>query len=108
MMSPQSNGDRRVVSASAFCHLRWQTARRWTGRQDPKRARKTSVTSSVRHPVTKLREAIRTNPATYPGFISQTTYPEPGVLRQYVSSPSVMAWCDDAHSAADFRPAAHG
>jgi hypothetical protein len=30
-MSPQSNGDRRVVSASAFYHLRWQTARRLTG-----------------------------------------------------------------------------
>ncbi len=46
------------------------------------------------------------NPATYPGFVSQTTYPEPGVLRQYCSSAAVTAWCDDAHSAADFRPAA--
>jgi hypothetical protein len=46
------------------------------------------------------------NPATYPGFMSQTTYPEPGALRQYVSSPAVTAWCDDAYSAADFRPAA--
>jgi DDE superfamily endonuclease len=27
-MSPQSNGDRRAISASTFCQLRWQTARR--------------------------------------------------------------------------------
>jgi hypothetical protein len=33
-MSPQSNGDRRVVSASAFCHLRCQTARRLTGKAE--------------------------------------------------------------------------
>ena len=46
------------------------------------------------------------NPATYPGFVSQTTYPEAGVLRQYCSSPTVTAWCDDAYSAADFRPVA--
>jgi hypothetical protein len=46
------------------------------------------------------------NPATYPGFVIQTTYPEPGALRQYCSSPAVTAWCDDAYSAVDFRPAA--
>ena len=46
------------------------------------------------------------NPARYPGFTSETTHPEPGVLRQYFASPEVTAWYYDAYSKADFRPAA--
>lgn len=46
------------------------------------------------------------NPECYPGFTSETTYPEPGVLRQYFASANVTAWYDDAYSKADFRPAA--
>jgi len=60
MTSLQNNGDGMTLCASAFCHLRWQTAWRFARKQEPKRAKTASVTSLVRHPVTKLREAIRT------------------------------------------------
>jgi hypothetical protein len=43
------------------------------------------------------------NPERYPGFMHHATYPEPGALRQYVSAPTVYAWCDSVLSKAKFR-----
>lgn len=45
-------------------------------------------------------------PECYPGFRCNTTYPEPGAMRQYVTSPTVTAWYDSVVSKPRFRPAA--
>jgi hypothetical protein len=43
-------------------------------------------------------------PTIYPGFRQEARYPEAGVLRQYVSSLTVTAWCDEVIKADQFRP----
>jgi len=43
------------------------------------------------------------DPACYPGFISHVSYPESGVLRTTVSTPTANAWRDAIVSKAKFR-----
>jgi hypothetical protein len=47
----------------------------------------------------------RGKPSRYPGFVSHTSYPEPGVIRHYISAPRAHAWYDSIISKAKFRPA---
>lgn len=42
-------------------------------------------------------------PARYPGFNQHRSYPEPGVIRLYVSAPMVHAWHDSIVSEETFR-----
>jgi hypothetical protein len=42
-------------------------------------------------------------PACYPGFIHHLSYPEPGVVRTIVSTPTAHAWRDVVVSKANFR-----
>jgi len=43
-------------------------------------------------------------PACYPGFTHHVSYPEPGVARTMVSTPTANAWRDVIVSKALFRP----
>lgn len=58
-MSRQSNGDRESSPRRPSATFGGRLHGVDRGKQDPKRASTASVTSLVRHPVTKLREAIR-------------------------------------------------
>jgi hypothetical protein len=42
-------------------------------------------------------------PACYPGFVHHVSYPEPGVVRTMVSTPTAHAWRDAVVSKANFR-----
>lgn len=44
------------------------------------------------------------SPEQYPGFRSDTSYPEPGVLRLTVSGTNIHARCDEVVSPKGFRP----
>lgn len=48
------------------------------------------------------------NPPVHPGFVHNTTFPERGVLRQYVSSSNVTAWVDAVVSPSQFRSESKG
>ncbi len=46
----------------------------------------------------------RGSPSRYPGFISHTVYPEPGVIRHYISALRAHAWYDSIILKGKFRP----